>query len=229
MEVRQSIRHSFLMTGVCFLLFLGFTVLVSVADVRPVGPEGSAVGLATLNAWAAERIGVHMLWYQITNVLGVVALLTAGCFGLLGLTQLVLRKSLWKVDVQILLLGAFYVLLAVCYLFFEKVIVNFRPVILEGGLEASYPSSHTMLTVCIMATAIMELRRLLAQKEALCRVLTAAAFIVMVVTVIGRLLSGVHWLTDIIGGLLLSVTLVLLYASFVRVSESRFSHKFPTR
>lgn len=229
MEVRQSIRHSFLMTGVCFLLFLGFTVLVSVADVRPVGPEGSAVGLATLNAWAAERIGVHMLWYQITNVLGVVALLTAGCFGLLGLTQLVQRKSLWKVDVQILLLGAFYVLLAVCYLFFEKVIVNFRPVILEGGLEASYPSSHTMLTVCIMATAIMELRRLLAQKEALCRVLTAAAFIVMVVTVIGRLLSGVHWLTDIIGGLLLSVTLVLLYASFVRVSESRFSHKFPTR
>lgn len=229
MKVRQSIRHSFLMTGVCFLLFLGFTVLVSVADVRPVGPEGSAVGLATLNAWAAERIGVHMLWYQITNVLGVVALLTAGCFGLLGLTQLVQRRSLWKVDVQILLLGAFYVLLAVCYLFFEKVIVNFRPVILEGGLEASYPSSHTMLTVCIMATAIMELRRLLAQKEALCRVLTAAAFIVMVVTVIGRLLSGVHWLTDIIGGLLLSVTLVLLYASFVRVSESRFSHKFPTR
>lgn len=229
MEVRQSIRHSFLMTGVCFLLFLGFTVLVSVADVRPVGPEGSAVGLATLNAWAAERIGVHMLWYQITNVLGVVALLTAGCFGLLGLTQLVQRKSLWKVDVQILLLGAFYVLLAACYLFFEKVIVNFRPVILEGGLEVSYPSSHTMLTVCIMATAIMELRRLLAQKEALCRVLTAAAFIVMVVTVIGRLLSGVHWLTDIIGGLLLSVTLVLLYASFVQVSESRFSHKFPTR
>lgn len=229
MKVRQSIRHSFLMTGVCFLLFLGFTVLVSVADVRPVGPEGSAVGLATLNAWAAERIGVHMLWYQITNVLGVVALLTAGCFGLLGLTQLVQRRSLWKVDVQILLLGAFYVLLAVCYLFFEKVIVNFRPVILEGGLEASYPSSHTMLTVCIMATAIMELRRLLAQKEALCRVLTAAAFLVMVITVIGRLLSGVHWLTDIIGGLLLSVTLVLLYASFVRVSESRFSHKFPTR
>lgn len=229
MKVRQSIRHSFLMTGVCFLLFLGFTVLVSVADVRPVGPEGSAVGLATLNAWAAERIGVHMLWYQITNVLGVVALLTVGCFGLLGLAQLVQRKSLWKVDVQILLLGAFYVLLAACYLFFEKVIVNFRPVILEGGLEASYPSSHTMLTVCIMATAIMELRRLLAQKETLCRVLTAAAFIVMVVTVIGRLLSGVHWLTDIIGGLLLSVTLVLLYASFVQVSESRFSHKFPTR
>lgn len=229
MEVRQSIRHSFLMTGVCFLLFLGFTVLVSVADVRPVGPEGSAVGLATLNAWAAERIGVHMLWHQITNVLGVVALLTAGCFGLLGLTQLMLRKSLWKVDVQILLLGAFYVLLAVCYLFFEIMIVNFRPVILEGGLEASYPSSHTMLTVCIMATAIMELRRLLAQKETLCRVLTAAAFLVMVVTVIGRLLSGVHWLTDIIGGLLLSVTLVLLYASFVQVSESRFSHKFPTR
>lgn len=229
MKVRQSIRHSFLMTGVCFLLFLGFTVLVSVADVRPVGPEGSAVGLATLNAWAAERIGVHMLWYQITNVLGVVALLTAGCFGLLGLTQLVQRRSLWKVDVQILLLGAFYVFLAVCYLFFEKLIINYRPVILEGGLEASYPSSHTMLTVCIMATAIMELRRLLAQKEALCRVLTAAAFIVMVVTVIGRLLSGVHWLTDIIGGLLLSVTLVLLYASFVRVSESRFSHKFPTR
>lgn len=229
MKVRQSIRHSFLMTGVCFLLFLGFTVLVSVADVRPVGPEGSAVGLATLNAWAAERIGVHMLWYQITNVLGVVALLTAGCFGLLGLTQLAQRRSLWKVDVQILLLGAFYVLLAVCYLFFEKLIINYRPVILEGGLEASYPSSHTMLTVCIMATAIMELRRLLAQKEALCRVLTAAAFIVMVVTVIGRLLSGVHWLTDIIGGLLLSVTLMLLYASFVRVSESRFSHKFPTR
>ena len=75
-----------------------------------------------------------------------------------GLFQLVTRRSIWKVDVPILVLGAFYGILAACYVFFEVVVINYRPVILTQGpvLEASFPSSHTMASICIMATAMIE-------------------------------------------------------------------------
>lgn len=208
-------KRVFLTSGILAVTFAIFTFVVRTADVRTIGPEGSAVGLAAVNGFVHERIGVHMLWYEITDWFGVIAILTALGFAVLGLAQLIQRRSLRKVDAQILLLGAFYALVAGMYAFFEAVIVNFRPVILDGSPEASYPSSHTMLVICVMATAMMEIRRLLAGKTALQRLLCCGCALIIAVTVIGRLLSGVHWLTDIIGGVLLSAALTALYRAAV--------------
>ena len=132
-------------------------------------------------------------------------------FAVLGLVQLIQRKALRKVDRSILALGGFYLAVMAFYVLFEKAVVNYRPVLIEGVLEASYPSSTTMLALCVMPTAAMQLkarvRSGLARSVMLGMIAAFTAFLVF-----GRLLSGVHWLSDIIGGVLLSEGLVCAYA-----------------
>lgn len=206
--------------GLLFVLFALFTVGVKMVDVQAIGPQKSSIGFATLNQAAASFFGVHEIWYTITDYLGYLALAVAFGFALCGLVQLIKRKSLWKVDSAILSLAGLYILVVAFYVFFEIVIVNYRPVLMEGVLEASYPSSHTMLVVAIMASAPIALKRLIRQHIAAVGIAQLIAAIVIVVTVVGRLLSGVHWLTDIIGGVLLAAAIVMLYVSILSWLES---------
>jgi len=194
-----------------FLLFAVFTVLVTKIDVQPIGPDGSSVGFATLNGQVFERFGVHPFFYHLTSYLGILCILIAFCFAALGAAQFFARKNLWKVDWVILLLCVFYVLVAAFYLLFETVIVNYRPVILEEGLEASYPSSHTMLSICIMATSLPLCDHFFHRSRSIMNLCRVASIFIILLTVIGRLLSGVHWFTDIIGSMLLSSALVMLF------------------
>ena len=199
--------------GVCLVVaFVLWTVLVRFVDVRAIGPEGSLVGFATLNGYVHNQIGVNMSLYTITDWLGLVPIAVALGFAILGLVQLIKRKSLWKVDCSILALGVFYVVVIAVYILFEMVVINYRPTLIEGYLEASYPSSTTMLTMCVMITAIMELNaRIKNIVLKRCTIIAIAIFTAFMV--IGRLLSGVHWITDIIGGALLSAGLVIVYYS----------------
>lgn len=204
----------------CFALFLAFTLVVRFVGVAAIGPEGSSVGLAALNGAVAGLLGENLVWYEITDALGKLALLTAALFGAFGLYQWIARKSLAKVDGGIWALCGLYVLVLAAYAFFEKVIVNYRPVILEEGLEASYPSSHTMLALCVFASAKIALDHYLAKKKGLRLAADVLCIALIVVTVGGRLISGVHWLTDIIGAVLLSAALLELFAAvFYRLEK----------
>lgn len=214
-------KAAWILALVLCLCFIGWTAAVAFVDVQAIGPEGSQVGLAAMNAWARRVTGVEAVeggmrpfWYKLTNGLGYVSLIVALLFALLGLCQLVRRRGLARMDRELLMLGLFYVLLLGCYVLFEKVIVNYRPVMITAadGLEASYPSSHTMLACFIFATAMMQLPRLVKSPalRGLGKLVCAA---IIAVAVVGRLLSGVHWLSDIIGGVLLSAALVALYAA----------------
>lgn len=216
--MKKNVKSSFVVTGLLLLLFVLFTVVISTVDVRPIGPEGSEVGLATLNELVFQRLGVCMIWYTITDWLGVVALLTAFCFAVIGLIQAVNRKSLLKVDIRIILLGIYYVIVIVAYVFFEIFIINYRPVILEEsvGLEASYPSSHTMLVICIMGAALVLFQQMI-QNKMIRVIMNSLSGLVIFITVVGRMISGVHWFTDIVGGILLGITLIQLYASVLRL------------
>lgn len=199
--------------GVSFLAaFVLWTVLVSFVDVRAIGPNGSSVGFAALNGYVHERIGVNIPLYTITDWLGFVPIGVAFGFAILGLVQWIKRRSLLKVDRSLLVLGGFYVVVLAAYLFFEIVVINYRPVLLGGYLEASYPSSTTMLVMCVMPAAMMQLHeRIKNHVFRRCVMILIAAFIAFMV--VGRLMSGVHWLSDIIGGALISAGLVMLYAS----------------
>lgn len=200
-----------LLPAALWAAFVLFTLLLTCVDVQSIGTQGSAVGFATVNGWAFQLLGVHLIWYHITDWLGVAAIAIAFGFAVVGLYQWVKRKSLRKVDRHILVLGGFYLLVIGCYIFFEKVVINSRPILMDGNLEASYPSSHTMIVVSIMATASMVFRALCPQKKGWCLAVDIFAAVVIAVTVMGRLIAGVHWLTDIVGGLLLSAALVVSY------------------
>ena len=197
--------------------FVLWTVLIHFVDVRAIGPEGSSVGFAALNGFVHELTGVNWLLYTLTDWLGIVPMAVAFGFAILGLVQLIKRKSLWKVDHSILSLGVFYIVVMAAYIFFEIVVINYRPTLIDGYLEASYPSSTTMLVMCIMPTAAMQLNARI-KNPLLGRCATIAIVAFTAFMVIGRLISGVHWITDIIGGALLSTGLVMTYYSVSNIT-----------
>ena len=203
-----------LVLGVSLVVaFVLWTILVCFVDVRAIGPEGSSVGFAALNGFVHELTGVNWFLYTITDWLGIIPIAVALGFAILGLVQLIKRKSLWKVDHRSLALGVFYIVVMTAYIFFEVVVINYRPTLIDGYLEASYPSSTTMLVMCVMPTAAMQLNvRIKNTVFRRCAVITIVAFTAFMV--IGRLISGVHWITDIIGGALLSAGLVTMYDVF---------------
>ena len=209
----EKIRKKMFFMGAGFLgAFVLWTVLVSCVDVRAIGQNASSVGFATLNGYIHNLTGVNMRLYSITDWLGLVPIGVAFGFAVLGLVQWVGRKSLFKVDRSILALGGFYIIVLAMYIFFEIVVINYRPVLIDGYLEVSYPSSTTMLVMCVMPTAMMQLHaRIKSDVFRRCVLISIAAFTAFMV--IGRLASGVHWLTDIIGGALVSAGLVITYAS----------------
>lgn len=190
--------------------FAIWTALLSFVDVRAIGPGDSSVGFAAVNGFFHRLTGVHMVLYHITDWLGLVPVAFAMGFAILGLAQWIKRKQIRKVDPSILILGGFYLLVLAFYLLFEQVVINYRPVYINGYLEVSYPSSTTMLVLTVMPTAVMQLRRRI-QNPVWRKWVTfcIAAFVVFMVA--GRLISGVHWFSDIVGGALLSAGLVMLY------------------
>ena len=198
----------------CLAAFILWTAAVAQIDVRPIGPHGSAVGFAALNGFIHSLTGVHRNLYAITDWLGLVPLGFVLGFGILGLVQWIVRKNLRKVDRNIRILGGLYMVVLAAYVLFELYPVNYRPVLIEGVLEASYPSSTTMLVLTVMPTAAMQLRRRL-RSPACRRIVVSAISVFMAVMVVGRVASGVHWFTDIVGGALLSAGLVMLYGFFV--------------
>ena len=202
-------------------VFVLWTVLIRFVDVEAIGPRQSSVGFATLNGYIHNLTGVNMSLYIITDWLGLVPIGVAFGFAVLGIVQCIKRKSLLKVDRSILTLGGFYIVVMAVYILFEIVVINYRPTLINGYLEASYPSSTTILVMCVMPTAMMQLRtRIKNDLFRRCVMLTITVFITFMV--IGRLVSGVHWITDIIGGALLSTALVLMYYSIGNiVSKSR--------
>ena len=202
-------------TGILLIaLFAVWTWLILFVDVRPAGESGTTIGFATFNCWFHQLTGVHMGIYTLTDWLGLIPLCVCLLFAAMGFMQLVKRKSLRKVDHDILLLGVYYVFVIIFYLAFEEFPINYRPVLIEGRMEASYPSSTTLLVLSVMPTLVFQTRHRI-KKANVQSVITLLSILFSVFMVIGRLISGVHWFTDIIGSVLLSAGLFCLYLASV--------------
>lgn len=206
---KRNVKN-FILAAVFVAAFVLWTVAVKLVDVQAIGPMESSVGFAELNKMFHDLTGVHMWLYTLTDWLGFVPIAFVLGFALLGLVQLIKRKNPLKVDYSILVLGGFYVAVMAAYGVFEVIPVNYRPVLIRGYLEASYPSSTTMLVLCVMPTAMMQLGERI-KNRTLKRCVRSGIAAFTVFMVLGRLVSVVHWLTDIIGGVLSSGGLVMMY------------------
>ena len=205
---------------VALVLSIAWIVVLKTVDVGKVGPRGSEVGLSLINSsfhdlWHYDACGYNEFWYDFSWDIGLIALAMVGLLGLFGLYQLITRKSLWKVDKCIIAAGILYIVTGGLYLFFEKVIINYRPIIMPGydHLEASFPSSHTMLIIIVMGSVILLLRNYIS-KTPLKMFLQFLSLLVIIAAILGRVISGVHWFSDIIGGMLISLALLSLFSVF---------------
>lgn len=204
-EVKQIIAGSILL-----VIFILYTISLGVIDIAPIGPNESYVGYSTLN-WVLHRLlGVNMILYHITDWVSLVPFFVVICFVTLGLIQWIKRGNIAKVDANILLLGAYYLLIFTVYIFFEFVVINRRPVLISGVLEASYPSSTTMLAMCVMPSVITQ-AKILFKRRATIRIVATISVLFEAFMVLGRLFSGVHWFTDILGGAIFSTSIFLIY------------------
>ncbi len=205
----MTYKNRMIFAGTLTGLFLLLLILVKTVDVAPIGPNGTKIGLSTMNGAVHEGIGIHLGWYHLTEVFGILAILTAGGIAIIGLLQWITRKNLLKVDAEILTSGLLFAAAILLYFLFEKAVINYRPVIMPGETEpeASFPSSHTFLIITVMGCVFM-----LSSKYApdgIIRIgIKAVCAIIILLTIIGRLVSGVHWISDIIAGVLLGTALL---------------------
>ena len=211
-------RKKSLLIGSIFLaMFAVWTVLILTVDVQPLGQNGTGIGFAAFNCWFHHFTGVNMVIYTITDWMGLVPVAICLSFAGIGLVQLIKRRSLFRVDADIMILGVYFVIVFLAYAIFEMIPINYRPILIEGKMEASYPSSTTLLVLSVMPALIEQIQRRLSGITAK-RIIKIVAIAFSAFMVIGRLVSGVHWFTDIVGGVLLSAGVFMLYKAAVMLA-----------
>lgn len=210
-------KKSLLMGNLFLAMFAVWTALILTVDVQPLGQNGTSIGFATFNCWFHHFTGVNMAIYTITDWMGLVPAVICLIFAGIGLVQLIQRRSLFRVDADILILGVYFFIVFLAYAIFEMIPINYRPILIEGRMEASYPSSTTLLVLSVMPALIEQAQRRLSG-IGIKRIIAIAVIAFSVFMVIGRLISGVHWFTDIVGGVLLSAGLFQLYKAAVMLA-----------
>lgn len=215
--MNKSEKKSLLMGSISLAMFAVWTVLILTVDVQPLGQNGTSIGFATFNCWFHHFTGVNMAIYTITDWMGLVPVVICLVFAGIGLVQLIKRRSIFRVDADIMILGVYFVIVFLAYAIFEIIPINYRPILIEGRMEASYPSSTTLLVLSVMPALVEQIKRRLSGIRVK-QIITIAAIAFSVFMVTGRLISGVHWFTDIVGGELLSAGLFMLYKAAVMLA-----------
>ena len=215
--MKKSEKKSLLIGSTFLAMFAVWTALIQTVDVQPLGQNGTSIGFATFNCWFHHFTGVNMAIYTITDWMGLVPGVICLIFAGIGLVQLMKRRSFFRVDADIMILGVYFVIVFLAYAIFEIIPINYRPILIEGRMEASYPSSTTLLVLSVMSALIEQIQRRLSDITAK-RIIKIAAIAFSAFMVIGRWVSGVHWFTDIVGGVLLSAGLFMLYKTAVMLA-----------
>ena len=208
-----------IISAICALVFYAgfaiFTYFVKNFDLQEIAPDGSLVGFASLNLACKAQFGASELWYEITEILGWFAIFICLVFAGIGLYQFIKGRGIAKVDKDIICMGILYLICIIAYIVFAKITINVRPVFeSDGSLESSYPSSHTILAICVFASLLIEIaRRIKDPAKALLEEISCMGIIFITVT--GRFLSGAHWASDIIGGIIISIAFIFTFLAIL--------------
>lgn len=205
-------KKRLLITGTLLLIMsIVFTILITKVDISNIGPENSAVGFASINSKLTFNYNEKI--YKISEYLGYVALLIPVVYAGFGFIQLIKNKSFKKINRELYILAGFYAVILLTYVLFEKLTLNYRPVILDEGLEASFPSSHTLMSLCFSISAIIANKSMFKDKFKLVNILLLILGVSIVLT---RYISGVHWFTDIVGSVLISSTYITYFKALIK-------------
>ncbi len=212
----NSVKRDFKRPLVMLVVTILFSVLTFVVDRKPIGYDGTSVGFSSINGLFAGSFGYNPVMDTLSDIAMYLSFLVVAAFAFFGVMQLIRGKSLSRVDKVIIGLGILYVIVAVLYVAFDKIPINYRPILQPGEteLETSFPSTHTLVICTVLGSGIVAAKRLF-KNEMTVRVLKIAFIAIMAIGVCARLFAGVHWLTDIVAGLLFSVTLVSLYTAWI--------------
>ena len=222
--MKKTLRLGFIISSILLVFFIVFTFLITNINVKAIGPLNSNVGFSFLNEVIFKLCGTNLIFDKLSDIMLIISFLVAICFIILGICQLIKRKSFKKVDSEIYLLGFTYLFVLIAYVVFEVLTINHRPVLVDGKLEASYPSTHILITFTILSTAVFAIKKYI-HKKPLKIITTFTLEIIIVLSIVFRLLSGMHWATDILGALLLATTLTSLYKSFELVIKNKREQK----
>ena len=157
--MKKNGKQVLFLGGIFIIAFAIWTALIQMVDVQPLGQNATNIGFATFNCWFHRLTNVNMTIYTITDWMGLIPLVVCLIFAGIGLVQLIKRRSLFKVDPDIIILGVYYVIVILAYFIFEIIPINYRPILINGVMEASYPSSTTLLVLCVMPTLIEQIQR----------------------------------------------------------------------
>lgn len=149
-----------------------------------------------------------MQWELITNVILITSIITLAVFVFLGLYQWISRKSIKKVDRQLLWMPVPLILMVITYLLFQYVFVlNTRP---NGSGESSFPSTHVMVVATIFFIAMMILPKYVKSKPI--RIILDVLMVVMIsLTSVGRVAADMHWVLDVIGAVVFAFIFTEVY------------------
>ena len=203
----EDIKH-IIFTSLMIILAVAFTIAVDKIDTTLVW--GKEIGFSNLNIAVHRLLQTSETLDLISDITMIFSALLLGGFVFMGTYQIISGKGIKAVDKEILISGAVFVLTALTYLIFEKVVINFRPVLEDGFLEASYPSTHVLLSTVINILAIDYIVNKIKNRK----IMLPVVIFVVVITVVGfgaRVLSGMHWATDIVGALLFAGALIMIY------------------
>lgn len=154
-----------------------------------------------------------MNWNLITDIILASSLAVLAVFAILAFCQWIKRKSLAKIDPELLWLPLPLVLMAATYFIFDKLLIlSTRP---NGSGESSFPSTHVMVVTTIFAIAAILIPKYV--KSDLIRTFLYAAMLTLVATTcVGRVLADMHWIADVIGALVFSAIFVIIYYLIIR-------------
>lgn len=154
-----------------------------------------------------------MQWSKITDIILIASIAVLGVFAILGLCQWIQRKSLKKVDKPLLAMLVPLIFMAATYIIFDKFLVlNTRP---NGSGEPSFPSTHTMVVATIFLCVALILPRYIKSKAAIIT-LDILMLALTILVCIGRVAANMHWISDVIGGLIFAVIFAVIYYLIIR-------------
>ncbi len=205
-------KKKFLTAGIFAALFIVLTISLCIFDVEAIGPESSKIGLSHFNNAVFTFFGTNKTWDKITDVL--IAIAIVGALSLFAyVAYLAVKRK--KADRNFIALFGLYTATGIFYLLFEKIIaINYRPILEDGKLAVSYPSTHTLLACVFMWSTAIMLGRFV-EKRAVRRSLQAACIILSFIIAYGRIFAGMHWMTDVHGAFFLAAALVFCFWGFL--------------